>query len=196
MNLCPNMEELRLQMKRSAGNQAECEMYKALGTFPNLQRLLLDLDFDARPKVPRMGSSPETYDLDLRRTFINAARTKIKDKSPSLKDLRIFPYGNVCFAQEERYLLDCFARSYRLTGHNLENPGVPVIEQIGKRAWEIKRARQNNWDESHRGEEIRLSSRVVSVLQSIWPQVLEQTFRSEWWDCWTSLPLQSDTQSW
>ncbi|KAJ5121674.1 uncharacterized protein N7515_009635 [Penicillium bovifimosum] len=204
MNLCPNMEELRLQIKRSAGNQAECEMYKALGIFPNLQRLFLDLDFDARPKVPRMGSSPETDDLDLRRTFINAAMdeslslqiwTKIKDKSPSLKDLRIFPFGNVCFSQEERYLLDCFARSYRLTGYNLENPGVPVMEQIGKRAWEIKRARRNNWDES-RDEEIRLSSRVVSVLQSIWPQVLEQTFRSEWWDCWTSLPLQPDTLRW
>jgi hypothetical protein len=209
MNLCPNIEELRLQIKRSAGNQAECEIYKALGTFPHLQRLFLDLDFDARPKVPRMGSSPETDDLSLRRTFINAAMdeglalqiwTKIKDKSPNLKDLRIFPYGNVCFAQEERYLINCFARSYRLIGYNLENPGVPVMEQIGKRAWEIKRARQNNWDESRdespRDEEIRISSRIVSVLRSIWPQVLEQTFRSEWWDCWTSLPLQPDTQSW
>ncbi|KAJ5130999.1 uncharacterized protein N7515_007038 [Penicillium bovifimosum] len=204
MNLCPNMEELRLQMKRSAGNQAECEMYKALGTFPNLQRLFLDLDFDARPKVPRFGSVPETHDLDLRRTFINAAMdeslalqiwTTIKEKSPSLKDLRIFPCGNVDFPQEERYLLDCFARSYLLTGYNLENPGVPVMEQIGKREWEIIRARRNHWHES-RDEEVRLSSRVVSVLRSIWPQVLEQTFRSEWLDCWTSLPLQPDTQSW
>ncbi|KAJ5130996.1 uncharacterized protein N7515_007035 [Penicillium bovifimosum] len=204
MNLCPKLEELRLRMKRSAGNQAECEMYKALGTFPNLQRLFLDLDFDARPTVPRFGSIPETDDLDLRRTFINAAMdeslalqiwTKIKEKSPSLKDLRIFPCGNVYFPQEERYLLDCFARSYLLTGYNLENPGVPVMEQIGKREWEIIRARQNHWHES-RDEEVRLSSKVVSVLRSIWPQVLGQTFRSDWLDCWTSLPLQPDTQSW
>ncbi|KAF3385132.1 hypothetical protein F1880_001806 [Penicillium rolfsii] len=201
MSLCPHLEELRLQMKRSAGNQAECEMYKALGNFPNLQRLFLDLIFDARPKVPRMGSCPETDDLNLRRTFINAAMdeslalqiwTKIKEKSPSLKDLRISPYGAVCFAEEERFLLNCIARSYRLTGYNFENPGVPVVEQIGKRAWEIKRARQNNWDESTCDELIRVSSRVVSVLQSIWPQVLEQSFRSEWWYCWTSLPLQPD----
>ncbi|KAJ5121551.1 uncharacterized protein N7515_009512 [Penicillium bovifimosum] len=202
MNLCPNMEELRLQIKRSAGNQAECEMYEALGAFPNLQRLFLDFHFDARTKVPRMGISAETDDLELRRTYINAAMdeslalqiwTKIKDKSPSLKDLRILPYGNVRFAKEERYLIDCFARSYRLTGYNLENPGVPVMEQIEERAWKIKR--ENSWHNS-RDEEVRLSSRIVSVLQSIWPQVSEQTFRSEWWNCWTSLPLQPDNQSW
>ncbi|KAK4867809.1 hypothetical protein LT330_007468 [Penicillium expansum] len=205
VNLCPNLEELRLQMKRSVGNKAECEMYKALGTFPNLQRLFLDLDFDARPKALRTGSSLETDDLDLRRTFINAAMDEnlalqiwsmIKDMSPRLKDLRIFPYGNRCFAHEERYLLNCFARSYRLTGYNVENPGVPVIEQIGKRAWEIQRARHNSGLESPPDNEIRLSGRVASVLQGIWPQVSEQTFRSEWWDCWTSLPLQPNTQSW
>lgn len=28
---CPNLEEIRLQIKRSNGSQAECEMYKALG---------------------------------------------------------------------------------------------------------------------------------------------------------------------
>ncbi|KAJ5118658.1 hypothetical protein N7526_010295, partial [Penicillium atrosanguineum] len=139
---CPNLEELRLQIRRSMGNQAECEIYKALSTLPNLQRLFLDLDFDARPKLPALGSH-KTEDLDaLRQTFINAAMDQslalqiwsmIRNKSSRLKDLRLFPFGNQRFSAEECYLLNCFARSYLLTYYNLENPGVPVMEQIGKR---------------------------------------------------------------
>ena len=212
VNLCPNLEELRLQIKRSAGNQTECKMYKALGKFPNLQRLFLDLDFDARPTATRMGTSSETdEDLDLRQTFINAAMDEtlalqiwsmIKDKSPRLKEVRILPYGYKSLNQEEGYLLKCFARSYLLTGYNVDNPGVPVVERIAKRAREIQRiqrameiqqAKHYGWPEPPPDDDIPLSGRVVSILQSIWPQVLEQTFRSEWWDCWTSLPLQPDT---
>jgi hypothetical protein len=46
---CPQLEELRLPIKRSLGNQSECEMYKAVGYFANLHSLVLDLHFDIRP---------------------------------------------------------------------------------------------------------------------------------------------------
>ncbi|KAJ5100277.1 hypothetical protein N7456_006329 [Penicillium angulare] len=196
---CPNLEELRLPVARSGGNQAECEMYKALGSFRNLQTIFLDLDFDARPKAPALGEHV-TEDLDvLQKTFINAAMDEnlalqiwsmIKGKRSCLKDLRLLPTGNQCFAPDERYLLFCLARSYLLTHYNLENPGSPVIEQIGKTAWEVKRAvGQTIVPDVIRDGELLLSDGVVSVLHSIWPQVHKQ---SDWWSSWTSLPLQPD----
>ncbi|CAI7670423.1 unnamed protein product [Penicillium bialowiezense] len=197
---CPNLEELRIHMKRSLGDQTECEMYKALGTFPNLRRLFLGLDFDARPKVPGSGNKQETEDVDaLRQTFINAAMDQslalqiwsmIRSKDSRLKDLRILPFGNQHFSEEESYLLNCFARSYLLTGYNIENPGVPVIEQIWKRAREVYRAWKDSRGNGILDQEHVLSKRAVSVLRSIWPQVTEQVLRSDWRDCWTSMPLQ------
>ncbi|CAG8903541.1 unnamed protein product [Penicillium egyptiacum] len=47
---CPQLEELRLPIKRSMGSQEECEMYKAVGSFSNLHSLVLDLHFDPRPR--------------------------------------------------------------------------------------------------------------------------------------------------
>lgn len=199
-NRCPNLEELRLHMKRSLGDQAECEMYKALGTFSNLQRLFLSLDFDARPEKSTIGIRHESDDIEaLRQTFINAAMDQslalqiwsmIRKKGSRLKDLRILPFGNQPFFEEELYLLNCFARSYLVTGYNIENPGVPVIEQIGKRAWEVERAMQDCWGNGILAKQHSLSERAMTVLRSIWPQVPVQTFRSDWWDGWTSMPLQ------
>ncbi|KAJ5930871.1 hypothetical protein N7466_006364 [Penicillium verhagenii] len=190
--LCPNLEELRLQIKRSMGSQEECEMYKAFGTFPNLQILFLDLDFDARSRLPSPPNF-ETENLDdLRQTFINAAMDEklafqiwktIKNKDSGLRDLRLLPFGNRVFAHEERLLICCFARSWLLTSYNLEYPGLLVIEQIGKRAWEVKRAKKYpDWEPC-------LTERMASVVHNIWPQVPGY---SDWWTCWTSLPLQPD----
>ncbi|CAG8399720.1 unnamed protein product [Penicillium salamii] len=175
--LCPNLEELRIQVRRSMGDQSECEMYKALGAFSNLQRLFLDLDFNARPKRRRMYIGSETYFDDLRQTFINAAMDRklalqiwdmIRNKTSRLKNLRIMPFGNQGFPEKELFTLDDIARSFLLTGYNLRDPGVPLIQRIGKEAWEITRARRNVPYRS-RGEDRPLSDEVVAVFLSIWP---------------------------
>ncbi|KAJ0424018.1 hypothetical protein BJY00DRAFT_309828 [Aspergillus carlsbadensis] len=49
---CPDLAELRLQIRRSEGNAQECDIYRALGHFPRLRTLILDLHFDPREGDP------------------------------------------------------------------------------------------------------------------------------------------------
>ncbi|KAJ6007912.1 hypothetical protein N7540_011888 [Penicillium herquei] len=201
---CPNLEELRFQVTRSGGDQAECEIYKAFGHFHTLQKLFLDLDFDARSKLPPRIGNKITEDSDaLRQIFINAAMDEnlalqiwdlIKINNPNLKDLRLVPIGSERFAPDEHYLLFCLARSYLLTNYNLENPGLPVIEQIGKRKWEVKKAMGKTIVQNIISDgELNLSNRVASVLEKLWPKVTVPE-QSDWWTCWTSFPLQADNE--
>jgi hypothetical protein len=130
---CPNLEELRLQIKRSMGSQAECELYKALGEFSDLYSLVLDLHFDARLEPARRHLDTEDLTV-LRKTFINAATDEklalgiwnmIKtNKASRLQYLRVVPFGNGTFSREESYLLDCFARSFLVTRYNFQKSWV------------------------------------------------------------------------
>jgi hypothetical protein len=43
---CPDLKELRLQLRRSEGDSRECDIYRAFGHFQKLRRLILDLHFD------------------------------------------------------------------------------------------------------------------------------------------------------
>jgi hypothetical protein len=135
---CPNLEELRLQIKRPEGSQAECELYQALEKFKNLRSLVLDLHFDARPE-PAL-CHVDTPDLTaLRKTFINAATAdnlalgiwnQINySKSSRLQYLRVVPFGNGGFSREESYLLDRFARSILITRYNFQILGRQVLRK-------------------------------------------------------------------
>ncbi|KAJ5802026.1 uncharacterized protein N7503_004476 [Penicillium pulvis] len=192
--LCPNLEELRLQIKRSTGSKEECELYKALGQFLNLHSLVLDLHFDARPRPPLFHI--DTQDLTvLRKTLINAAMDEKlalgiwnminTNGSSRLKYLRVVPFGAYNFSTPETYLLDCFAKSYLVTRYNFHNPGSPSIEEIGKRAREIRHHKRIYSEE----ETFRLPERLTLLLHDIWPEVPQG---SDWWSCWSSFPLEQD----
>ncbi|KAJ5887247.1 hypothetical protein N7504_011294 [Penicillium tannophilum] len=170
--LCPNLEELRLQIKS----------------------LVLDLHFDVRP-------SPSLFHVDtedlfvLRKTLINAAMDEKlalgiwnminTNGSSRLKYLRVVPFGTYMFSKPETYLLDCFAKSYLVTRYNFHNPGLPSIEEIGKRAREI-RHHQRIYSEE---QTFRLPERLTLLLHDIWPEVPQG---SDWWSCWSSFPLELD----
>ncbi|KAL3452981.1 hypothetical protein BJX65DRAFT_302881 [Aspergillus insuetus] len=65
---CPNLQELRLPFRRSAGSPRECNMYRALGQFRNLHTLILDLQFNSKFQLDR-----PIYLSETRTSFINAA---------------------------------------------------------------------------------------------------------------------------
>jgi hypothetical protein len=187
---CPSLQELRLQIQRSMGSQAECELYRALGEFPSLHSLVLDLQIDARPEIPLKRFDTEDLTV-LRKTFINAAtdeklaigiwNTIKSNKAFRLQYLRVVPFGNNMFCHEESYLLDCLTRSILVTRYNVHNPLSPSAEEIGSRAREIRR------------DQFRpaiLSERLRRLLHDIWPQVPEG---SDWWSGWDSFPLEAET---
>lgn len=66
----PNLEELRLPIRRSRGSGREIEVYMAL--FPKLRSLFLDLHFDPR----QMELVKETEESVLQEAFLNAATDK------------------------------------------------------------------------------------------------------------------------
>ncbi|KAL5336529.1 hypothetical protein BJX70DRAFT_275998 [Aspergillus crustosus] len=66
--LCPNIERLGIQIKRSMGSSRECDIYRAIGGFSRLHTLFLDLHCDPRQQ-PINIEAPVPY----REVFANAA---------------------------------------------------------------------------------------------------------------------------
>ncbi|KAJ5547268.1 hypothetical protein N7494_004853 [Penicillium frequentans] len=192
--LCPNLEELRLQIKRLMGSKEECELYKALGQFSTIHSLVLDLHFDARPRPSLFHVDTEDLTV-LRKTLINAAMDEKlalgiwnminTNGSSRLQYLRVVPFGTYNFSTPETYLLDCFAKSYLVTRYNFHSPGSPSIKEIGKRAREIRHYKSIYSKE----ETFRLPERLTLLLHDIWPEVPRG---GDWWSCWRSFPLEQD----
>ncbi|KAI9371141.1 hypothetical protein BJX61DRAFT_512463 [Aspergillus egyptiacus] len=191
--LCPNLQELRLPIKRSQGNSEECEIYKALGGLPNLRTLVLDLHFEPRPRPLRHMPS---VDLAITRdALINAAMDETlaraiwdliatNQTTHRLQDLRLVPFGLHYFPHDEQYLLSHFSRSYLLRRYN--GHGSLRIEEIGKQAWTVWRAEYlpGGVDE----EQYRLPERLDSLLHELWPA---GPGPDGWLSGWTSFPLQT-----
>ncbi|KAL4873963.1 hypothetical protein BDV12DRAFT_191830 [Aspergillus spectabilis] len=101
--LCPSLEQLRLQVKRSMGSSEECDIYRALGGFPFLRTLLLDLHCD--PRQPPINIEDQ---VPYREIFKNAATDAdliggiwklitSHQHSQELIDLRCTPFGQPFF---------------------------------------------------------------------------------------------------
>jgi hypothetical protein len=193
---CPNLEELRVPIRRSRGSRKECEMYTALSEFPNLHSLVLDLHYDSR-QIP-VRRAAETEESVLQEAFVNAAMDKklalgIWDLMSSsstknryrLRDLRVTSFGHEFFVGGEQYLLGCLSRSFLVTReYNPHNPGSPIVTEIGKQSQEMWR--QRKFPEK---EEFYVSNRLENILHSIWPS---GPGRDGWMSGWTSCPLEVD----
>ncbi|KAJ6191607.1 hypothetical protein N7519_001628 [Penicillium mononematosum] len=169
---CPQLEELRLPIKRSMGSQEECEMYKAVGAFSNLHSLVLDLHFDPRPRP--VDPTHEVEASVLQEIFVNAAMDEIlavhiwhlissNQASSRLRNLRVIPFGLEHLPNDEYRLVDWLARSFLITRYNFQNVGVPAIREIGKREREILRQSR------YQGSEICIPERLAQVISDIWP---------------------------
>ncbi|KAF3018372.1 hypothetical protein E8E15_007613 [Penicillium rubens] len=170
---CPQLEELRLPIKRSIGGQEECEMYKAVGGFSNLHSLVLDLHFDPRPRP--VDPTHEVETSVLQKIFVNAAMDEklalqiwhlisSNQASRRLQNLRVVPFGLEFLPNDEHRLLDWFSRSFLITRYNFQNVGVPTIREIGKREREI--INQSRFQGS---DERSVPERLAQILSNVWP---------------------------
>ncbi|KAJ6133581.1 hypothetical protein N7471_008796 [Penicillium samsonianum] len=190
---CPQLEELRLPIKRSMGSQEECEMYKAVGNFSNLYSLVLDLHFDHRPRPVYRIQVAETSVLQ--EVFVNAAMDEklalqiwhlisSNQASCRLRNLRVVPFGLEHLPNDEERLLDWFARSFLITRYNFQNMGVPTVREIGKSEREI---RHQSLYQAPDGRCI--PERLAQVLSDVWPS---EPGENGWESGRSSFPLQSN----
>ena len=192
--LCPNLQELRLQIKRLGGRQQECYIYKALGGLPNLHSLILDLHFEPRPRPLQYT---ENIDLAIiKEALINAATDErlacdiwdlITSNQPTqhLQNLRLVPFGRDFFPADEKYLLSYFCRSYLLRRYNRYSNTFRV-EEFGKEAWSAWREEHLYIEES---KEYHIPERLDTLLHELWPA---GPGPDGWASGWTSFPLQTN----
>lgn len=119
----PYLEELRLPLRRSLGSQIECKLYKALGKFPSLHSLVLDLDCNFRESIARDYNqfSEQNAELLARNIFINAAmdetlakaiwdRVDLSGGGKRLRNLYISIFGVSSLRQAEGEIAKRLAR--------------------------------------------------------------------------------------
>ncbi|KAJ0424016.1 hypothetical protein BJY00DRAFT_309826 [Aspergillus carlsbadensis] len=207
---CPSLEELRLQIRRSEGNGAECNLYKAFGHLQNLRTLILDLHFDPRDRPahpdslrlrsPHPDATDEDEEIDpgvFRTTLINAATDEslaraiwniVAAAQPHqshqpprrLRNLRIVPFGFDLYTPDEIYFLIFLARSFLVSR---VGRGDPVVREIGRMAWTV-------WQEDAYGpgDPCLLPLGADEVVAALWPAL---SGRGEWSSGWASFPLDS-----
>lgn len=207
---CPNIQELRIQIKRSNGSRLECELYDALGQISNLHTLILDLNFDGQEAPPtRPHGQPQRScslsDVYVRNTFINAATDEklalgiwnliTANKSSCLGSLRIVPFGSIGFPPPEKHMLSQLARSFLITGYNAQSPGLPMIKEIhpeSKISWGPHQGPGDIRDSPRISREfwISRSEAVTSIIHELWPQLRTS---DDWKSDLTSFPLEAST---
>jgi hypothetical protein len=196
VDCCPNLQELRLPIKRQGGSPRECNMYRALGQFTQLHTLILDLHCD--PRQSPIG--PETASTAcLRETLINAATDESLARSiwdlivscqPSqrLRKLRIIPFGANFYAREEKHVIRQLSHSFLLTRpdfSDLYSQRNPVVRKIGKEAWKLWR--EHGITDYGR---VHIPQHVEDLLHEIWPST-RGVPTEHWNDYWESFPLQT-----
>lgn len=133
--LCPNLQELRIQVQRTMGSTEECNIYTALGSFPNLQTLFLDLHYD--PRSPPLSSAPDETEL-----FTNAATDEklataifniIYNNQPwrNLRNLRLTPFGRKFLFLDTKYVISFLAKSMLVKRRSFSLPETLETIQIG-----------------------------------------------------------------
>ncbi|RHZ71790.1 hypothetical protein CDV55_105373 [Aspergillus turcosus] len=194
VDCCPNLQELRLQIKRQGGCPRECNMYRALGQFTQLHTLILDLHCDPgqSPTGPEIAST-----ACLRETLINAATDEslamsiwdlIASSQPSkrLRKLRIIPFGANLYSREEKHVIRQLSHSFLLTRPDFCSQRNPDVREIGKGAWELWREH----DIAENGR-VHIPQQVEDLLHEIWPST-RGVPNKHWNDYWESFPLQTD----
>ncbi|KAL2843332.1 hypothetical protein BJY01DRAFT_248715 [Aspergillus pseudoustus] len=205
---CPNIVELRIQIRRTEGNAQECELYRALGRMlPKLRTLILDLHFDPREEGPDAETMRKMRPVQFedeeveeiivdaplfRTTLINAATDETlalgiwnlisrSQSSRFLQNLRIAPFGLEMYSIDECYYLIFLARSF-LVSRSSKRDENPSVNEMGKMGWTV-------WQEENYGpvEDCELPQGADEVVALLWPALVG---RDSWETGWASFPLE------
>lgn len=191
---CPRLQELRIQLRRSRGSWRECLAYQAIGQFPSLHTVILDLHYDPRDHP---SSSHPCAPHHLREALINAATdaplaTAIWDliyaNQPSrrLRALRVVPFGARFFAPGESLVLQRLSPSL-LVKRPPCYPSEPLlVVDVGSA--EIELQRRAHRAVCHLPLDPPVPDSVVRVFHDLWPPLTEG---ADWRTTpWKSLPLE------
>ncbi|KAL2862428.1 uncharacterized protein BJX67DRAFT_297645 [Aspergillus lucknowensis] len=141
---CPNLRELRLEIKRRGGSVNERRMYESLANFTALRSLILDLYCDVQPLTspPDSSTSPSL----LREILVNTATDKelvesiqriicSKQKGRTLRNLCCVPFVRSTILRHEEYVHVHLCWSY--LSRRVDSDEDWGIVEVGKAAREL-----------------------------------------------------------
>lgn len=193
----PHLEELRLPIQRSKGDIQECQLYEALGKFPSIRNLILDLDCNP---CERLDEDQATYPGGIRQPriwdiFSNAAMDEtlaraiwdVIDSSHEkgrLEHLRLTIFGGDTYSRAYREALRRLARSFLIT-KSISCTGSSIdLREIGREEKELRAA----WElKFHCRKAPNVTPRLQEIIQSLWPSTSETV---TWNFAWKSFPLE------
>lgn len=198
----PGIRDLRLTIERSRGNHDERLFYEALGMFPSLQNLTLDLHYKPRPSnlghgaTLKDGASWSKHRARLETAFINAAMDETlakeiwnviysKQQQEKLQSLRVVPIGwDLFFHRAERNIAFHLSRPFLLWKSGPEF-GLKVVE-LGHDERELQVERESI--SAYEPDMTRSPpKRLQRLIRSLWG--FSESQMEDWRLHWKSFPL-------
>ncbi|KAL2866671.1 uncharacterized protein BJX67DRAFT_354537 [Aspergillus lucknowensis] len=179
---CPNLRDLRLQVKRSMGDAEEQEIYRALGRIPSLRRLSLQLDVHHAANTRPLRMSPDDR---LRNIFINMAVDA--QLAREIFSLITRPFGVETLRLDLGLDLEptlvmaalCMRRQWECSRNSAYSDSPDgseiVVREVGAQK-RIRREKKTGWNEP---------AGFMHVVNRIWPPKT-----GDWKRDWHSFPLQ------
>lgn len=200
--LCPNIAELHLQIKRSTGGTDEYDAYRALGEFPFLHTLFIDLQCD-----PRQQPLDVDEELPFEQILMNTATDEVlaiaiwdtiasHKIGEKLMNLRCTPFGQPFYSTTLNYVLSILSKSLLIKRLDSQGPDSLEITVIGE-AQRRRRIKTYLWDigeyEEAGGDEAEDEENIIPVLDEGIEDALSYIWPGDWRTSWHSFPrLETD----
>lgn len=197
----PYIRDLRLTIERSKGDHNERLLYEALGAFPCLQNLTIDLHCKPRPhEIPPMINERDpsywaTHMAELEEALMNAAIdetlvTEIwsiiysQQQTKRLRNIHVVSVGWDLFTHTERDILFELSRSFLISQYSLGFE--PVIVEIGRGERQLHVEREAMARRLHKPARSP-PQHLRELIQSLWG--LSEPQMKDWTLHWRSFPL-------
>ena len=203
-NACPNLQNLHVGVRRSAGDEREVSTYKALGSLPWLETLSLDLHYtfdlteeeesDKEKVAQQMRSELTNAAIDAElaqaifRVIFAANRTTQQGILPSFQHLTMKGAGHHYWEVVFSTLTDWLAHSWSCERERADAESEDVlvrelgVERRGRKDLKASLGRYmgDNFKWCRDGELVR------PAWEAVWP---ESEGKSDWIQTWHSVPL-------